>query len=251
MQCDIMVDIVDKNELAKRISSGIDGLDEMLYGGFFKNSVNVVTAPTGAGKTVLGGHFAYHGAMEGERCLCVTTSERSEYMKRAMLSSFGWDFWKLEEEGKIRFIDISDPGLRLLTNIDASPYDLIDSFNNLIKKTVESFKPDRIFIDSLDVLFMAVTSGYMMRSHVDQLFKTLRDSNATSVLNCASSLDVHEAVEYAAGTSIKIEYILSGNILHRSIHINKMRGSPTINEIRVLNISDKGMKVLRQSPYII
>ena len=243
--------MVDKNEFTKRISSGIAGFDEMLNGGFFKNSVNVVTAPTGAGKTVLGGHFVYHGAMEGERCLCITTSERSEYMKRAMLSSFGWDLWKLEEEEKIHFTDISDPGLRLLSHIDTSPSDLINSFNDLIIKTVKSFKPDRIFIDSLDVLFLAITSEFMMRSHVDQLFKTLRDANATSVLNCASTLDVHEAVEYAADTSIEIGYVLIGNNLQRSIQINKMRGSPTINEMRVLNISDNGMKVLHQSPYII
>lgn len=242
--------MVDKNELVKRINSNIDGLDEMLNGGFFKGSVNVVTAPTGAGKTVLGGHFVYHAAMEGERCLCITTSERSEYMKRAMLSSFGWDLWELEEKGKIRFIDISDPGLRLLSRIDTSPSDLINSFNELVTKTVKSFKPDRIFIDSLDAIFLAVTSGYMMRSHVDQLFKTLRNTNATSVLSCASSLDVHEAVEYAADTSIEIGYIHSGNSLHRSIHINKMRGSSTIDELRVLNISDSGMKVLHQSPYI-
>jgi KaiC/GvpD/RAD55 family RecA-like ATPase len=43
---------------------------------------------------------------------------------------------------------------------------------------------------------------------------------------------------------------MAGNNLQRSIYVMKMRGSGTINEVRVLSISDSGMAVLAQSPYL-
>jgi KaiC/GvpD/RAD55 family RecA-like ATPase len=44
--------------------------------------------------------------------------------------------------------------------------------------------------------------------------------------------------------------VVSGNNLQRSIYIAKLRGSGTLNEIRVLNISDNGISILDQSPYM-
>jgi hypothetical protein len=43
--------------------------------------------------------------------------------------------------------------------------------------------------------------------------------------------------------------VVSGNNLQRSIYIAKLRGSSTLNEIRVLNMSDNGISILDQSPY--
>jgi KaiC/GvpD/RAD55 family RecA-like ATPase len=59
-----------------------------------------------------------------------------------------------------------------------------------------------------------------------------------------------EMVEYGADSVIKLERVRVGNNLQRTIFVMKMRGSSTINEVRVLNISDNGMSVLAQSPYL-
>src|SRR6185369_11124774 len=50
-----------------RYSSGAPGLDTMLAGGLFRDSIVIVRGPTGSGKTILAGLYAHAGASRGER----------------------------------------------------------------------------------------------------------------------------------------------------------------------------------------
>lgn len=239
----------DREQLIKRVESGIPGLDEMLKGGFFENTVNIVSAPSGAGKTILGAQFLHEGIKKGQKTMCILISEESRYIKKEMYTSFGWDFWELEEQGKISFVDIADPALRLQKSVEVAPTELIKSFKKLIKSKIESEKPDRVFIDSSEALFLAITDNYKLRSLVDDLFGVLHDSGATSIITVANMYGIDTIVEYGADSVIRIGRVMSGNTMQRSIQVMKLRGSGTINEMRVLNISDAGMKVLAQSPY--
>ena len=45
----------------EREATGITGLDEMLMGGFFPETANLVEGAPGTGKTTLGMQFIYHG----------------------------------------------------------------------------------------------------------------------------------------------------------------------------------------------
>ncbi|MDK2948373.1 MAG: hypothetical protein PWQ63_1533, partial [Methanolobus sp.] len=47
---------------SERVNSGISGLDEMLRGGFFKGTANVVSGDSGTGKTIFGTQFIVEGA---------------------------------------------------------------------------------------------------------------------------------------------------------------------------------------------
>lgn len=49
-------------DVDKRESSGIDGLDEILYGGFYRGSIILVAGHPGAGKTTFAANFIYSGA---------------------------------------------------------------------------------------------------------------------------------------------------------------------------------------------
>jgi len=239
----------DREQLIKRVESGIPGLDEMLKGGFFENTVNVVSGPSGAGKTIFGFQFLYEGIKNGQKTMCILTSEDARFIKKEMYTSFGWDLWELEKQGKIIFVDIADPTLRLQKSVEVAPTELIKSFKKLIESKIESEKPARIFIDSSEALFLAIDSPYKLRSLVDDLFGVLHGSGATSIITVANMYGIDSIVEYGADSVIRIGRVMSGNTMQRSIQVLKLRGSGTINEIRVLNVSDAGMKVLAQSPY--
>jgi len=234
----------------ERISTGIPGLDEMLHGGFFKGTANVVSGESGTGKTIFGAQFLYEGAKKGEKVMCIITSEESKSIVKEMRTSFGWDFEELVNKGSLTFVDITDPGLRLQKSVEIAPSELIKSFKKLVESKIEEEKPDRIFIDSIEALFLAIESKYKLRTLIDDVFGVFRKHNVTTVVSVGSMFGLDAMVEYGADSVIKLGRIIAGNNLQRSVYVLKIRGSGTINEVRVLNISDTGMSVLAQSPYL-
>ena len=241
---------MEETNIPERVPTGISGLDEMLHGGYFKGTVNVVSGGSGTGKTIFGSQFLYEGAQKGENVMCVITSEESHSIIQEMKASFGWDFAELEEKGQITFVDITDPGLRLQKSVEIAPSELIKSFKKLVESKIEEIKPSRVFIDSIEALFLAIESNYKLRTLIDDVFGVLRKQDVTTVITVGTIFGLDEMVEYGADSVVKLERVRTGNTLQRSIYVMKMRGSGTINEVRVLNISDSGMSVLAQSPYL-
>jgi circadian clock protein KaiC len=50
----------------QRVSTGIPALDDTLGDGYWPGSITLINGPTGAGKTLIGLHFLFHGAELGE-----------------------------------------------------------------------------------------------------------------------------------------------------------------------------------------
>jgi circadian clock protein KaiC len=78
------------NSGSGRVSTGISGLDDVLYGGFTSNRVYLIEGDPGAGKTTLALQFLLEGARRGERGLYVTLSETREELIDVG-RSHGWD----------------------------------------------------------------------------------------------------------------------------------------------------------------
>ena len=234
----------------QRVNTGIPGLDEMLNGGFFNGTTNVVSGESGTGKTIMGSQFLYEGAKNGEKTMCIITSEESKSIVKELKTSFGWDFDALVENGLLTFVDITDPSLRLQKSVEIAPSELIKSFKKLVESKIEEIKPTRIFIDSIEALFLAIESNYKLRTLIDDVFGVFRKHNVTSVITVGVMYQLDTMVEYGADSVVKLGRVITGNNLQRSVYIMKMRGSATSNEVRVLSISDNGMAVLKQSPYL-
>ena len=235
---------------SERVNTGIPGLDEMLHGGFFKGTANVVSGKSGTGKTILGTQFIAEGAKNGEKVMCIITSEESKSIVREMKTSFGLDLESFVEQGLLTFVDITDPSLRLQKSVEIAPSELIKSFKKLVESKIDDIQPTRIFIDSIEALFLAIESNYKLRTLIDDVFSVFRKNDVTSIITVGAMFGLDEMVEYGADSVVKLDRIIAGNNIQRSIYIMKMRGSGTINEVRVLNISDNGMSVLAQSPYL-
>ena len=60
------------DEAEGTVAAGIEGLDDILRGGFPQNCLFLVSGPPGAGKTTLAMQFLLEGIRRGERCLYVT-----------------------------------------------------------------------------------------------------------------------------------------------------------------------------------
>lgn len=241
--------MAEKGSKFPRVNSGIPGFDELVDGGFHQGTVNTITGSSGTGKTVFASQFIQYGIKNDEKGMIITPSESAEYLKREMMSSFGWDFSMLVDEGKLSIVDVTDPVLRLQESIDVDPVEFLINFRKLVERKLEEAKPDRLFIDDLTAFFMAVEAPFKIRSLTDDLFGTIRSSNVTSVVTIGTAFGTNQFLEYGADSATMLNRERIGNTLIRSIYIMKMRGSKIANSIRVLDISDEGMAVSSFSPY--
>ena len=120
-----------------RIKSGIEGLDDLIQGGFPEGSSVLVTGSPGTGKTIFGLQFLVAGAENNEPGIYLTFEE-SEKKVRDQGEQFGWDLQKLENEGKLVVNSVSDG-------------DIGEIFKNLSDEA-KRINAKRLIIDSLSTL---------------------------------------------------------------------------------------------------
>ncbi|MHA1449001.1 MAG: RAD55 family ATPase, partial [Candidatus Hodarchaeales archaeon] len=65
----------EEDGLDLRVSSGIDVLDSMLYGGLYPGSVTLINGAFGVGKSTLGIQYLIDGAKKGEKGILILTEE--------------------------------------------------------------------------------------------------------------------------------------------------------------------------------
>jgi len=145
------------------LSSGIEGLDDILGGGFPARRFYLVQGDPGAGKTTLGLQFLLEGSRRGERVLYVSLSESREELA-AVADSHGWSL-----EGVPVFeLAARDEDLlleRQNTLFEPSEVELAEVTAALLEK-VESVDPQRIVFDSLSEMRLLAQNALRYRRHL-------------------------------------------------------------------------------------
>src|ERR1700733_2830764 len=73
----------------QRLTTGVEGLDDILEGGLPSGHLYLIEGDPGTGKTTLALQFLLAGASRGESVLCVTLSESATEL-RDVANSHGW-----------------------------------------------------------------------------------------------------------------------------------------------------------------
>jgi len=81
----------------------IEGLDEILSGGFPDKNVILMEGEPGSGHDLLAQQILYKCALKGENVVYFTTDRAPEIIKEDM-ETFGWDIKPLEKTGHWKFI---------------------------------------------------------------------------------------------------------------------------------------------------
>ena len=105
-----------------RIKSGSAELDEMCGGGFFRDSIVLVSGATGTGKTLLTAEFMEGGVASNERCLLFAFEESREQLFRNA-TGWGFDLAAMEDAGQLKprtFSMISEGCSSKVTNTPGS-----------------------------------------------------------------------------------------------------------------------------------
>ena len=220
-----------------RISSGNQELDQMCGGGFFRDSVILVSGATGTGKTLTVTQFLNGGAAVGERCLLLAFEESREQLFR---NAIGWgvDFERMERDGALRVL------------CDYPEVASLEDWLLTIQRTVEEFKPNRVALDSLSALerigtmkafreFVIGFTSFIKHQEIAGLFT----STTPSLMGGSSITEGH--ISTLTDSIILLRYVEMFGEMKRGITVLKMRGSIHDKRILEFTIDGKGMHLGR------
>jgi circadian clock protein KaiC len=220
-----------------RISSGNDELDKMCGGGFFRDSVILVSGATGTGKTLTVTQFLQGGAAVGERCLLLAFEESREQLFR---NAIGWgvDFERMERDGILRVV------------CDYPEVAGLEDWLLAIQRAVREFKPARVALDSLSALervgtikafreFVIALTSFIKQQEITGLFT----STTSSLMGGTSITEAH--ISTLTDSIILLRYVEMFGEMKRGITVLKMRGSLHDKRIREFTIDQAGMHLGR------
>jgi len=219
-----------------RVTSGIDDLDEMCNGGFFRDSVILVSGATGTGKTLLVTQFMSGALRQGERALLFAFEEsRAQLFRNA--AAWGMNnFEESERDGRLRVIN-QYPHAQPLED------HLVE-----MKRVMEEFKPSRVAVDSLSALErISSVRGFRefvisLTSHLKTLeIPTLFTSTTETLLGGGSVTEKH--ISTLTDSIILLRYIEARGEMRRGLTVLKMRGSMHDKSIREYSIDGRGMHI--------
>ncbi len=218
-----------------RITSGSKELDEMCDGGFYRDSIVLISGATGTGKTLLVTQFMAGGVEAGEKCLLFSFEESREQLFRNA-TGWGFDFYKMEQEGKIKIICVYPETAGLEDHLVK------------IKHEIDEFEPNRIAVDSFTALehvspvksfrqFVLALTSFIKQKEVAGLFT----STTPTLLGGTSLTEAH--ISTITDSIILLRYVELYGETRRGITVLKMRGSMHDKHIREFFINSTGIHI--------
>ncbi|MCX6695153.1 MAG: hypothetical protein NTU61_02495 [Candidatus Altiarchaeota archaeon] len=240
----------------ERIKSGIPGLDDLLNGGLPKNGIYVVVGETGTGKSIFGAQFIYNGAVDyNEPGVYVILEEDKKYFIENM-QSLGWDFDKLEKEGKVKVVPyiksiIGDVSTSLeigLVSNDSSmdrarQYLTVNSMFMQIQEECARIKAKRVVIDPISIITLLTDSEVLARMQLISLFEGLRRLEVTSIIMVEEGVRYWEDVTFLCDGIIRLIMKEKNSLFERGLLVRKMRGTGHDTGMRPLKIMKDGLRI--------
>jgi circadian clock protein KaiC len=223
--------------MSELVATGVQGLDELLSGGFPKGRVILIIGGPGSGKTILTAQFLYNGIYEhDENGIFVSLDEGKEHYYSEM-QNFGWDFEKAEEEKKFAFVDATKLSriALLREKLMSESKSLrgkqlqVDKLVEEIQTKMEQINAKRVVLDTLATLFHRFPDPIERRVAIVDLIESLSELNVTTLITTELgrlSLDREVTVEeYLAHGVIMMQTLFSEGVTTRALQVVKMRGT--------------------------
>ena len=218
-----------------KVGTGNEELDKMTHGGIFRDSILLVSGPTGGGKTLMGTMFAAESCGRGEKVLILAYEESREQLLRNA-QSWGLEFKQWEKEGLLRIICKYPESMGLEDHLLS------------IRNSIKEFEPKRLIMDSVSAM-ERVASVKNFREFVIGLTSFVKQERICSLLTSTTpQLSGGESVTEAHISTITdvivlLRYVELHGFLRRGIAVIKMRGSQHEKQVREFEIDHTGLNI--------
>ncbi len=184
-------------------SSGVDGIDDVLSGGFTRNRLYLLEGVPGSGKTTVAIQFLLDGVRRGESVLYITLSETEEELS-GVAESHGWTLDGIT----IRELVPGESSLLpddQYTMFHPSEVELSETTKKILAD-VERVKPSRVVFDSLSELRLLAGSPIRYRRQILALKQFFAGRNCTVILLDDMTSSSHDLqVQSIAHGAIRLE----------------------------------------------
>ena len=206
-----------------RISTGSDGLDDILCGGLDANRMYLYEGRPGTGKTTIALQFLLKGVQGGERVLYISLSETRRELN-LVAQRHGWSLDGVDIFELVPPETTLDPE-RELTVFHPAEMELGET-TGLIFSEVERINPTRVVLDSLSELRLLAQNSLRYRRQVLALKHFFTNRNCTVVLldDLSSSQDDLQLHSIAHGVVMLEQLAIDYGSERRRLRVIKMRG---------------------------
>ena len=229
------------NTKLEKSPTGINGFDEITFGGLPKNRPTVLVGASGTGKTFMSMEYIIKGILQyDEPGVFMTFEEKSEELL-TNVASLNYDLARLLNDNKL-FIE----HLNFTTNEiqEIGKYN-IEGLFQILEQAIQKVNAKRIVLDSFDTLFSNFDTR-VLRSEFKKLFFWLKEKKVTAIITAElgdtylTRLGLEENV---ADCVIELNNRIINQIGTRRIRIIKYRGSSHANNEYPFIIDNFGMTI--------
>jgi KaiC/GvpD/RAD55 family RecA-like ATPase len=244
------------SEILTTIPTGVQGLDELVSGGFPKGRVILVVGGPGTGKTILASQFLYKGIADyNENAVLVSLDEGKEHFF-AEMAKFGWDFKKAEAEGKFGFVDatrlsrvaiLKEKMLKEETSSLRGKQLQIDKLVEELQEKIKQINAKRVVIDTLASLFYRFLDPIERRTASIDLIESLTDLGVTVLVTTElTEIGLQRKIldeEFLVHGVIMMQTLFSAGTTTRGLQVEKMRGVNVNTNLVPYTIDSGGIEV--------
>jgi KaiC/GvpD/RAD55 family RecA-like ATPase len=249
------VNVYREENRYQRVTSGVQGLDNLIGGGFPIKSITLISGPPGGGKSIFCFQFLYEGVKKGEKCLFLTLDKKVEGIL-IQATQLGFNFQPAIEQNLIKFmyLNINKKLVyeKMTNEILSGDYKriVLDSITPLsempifIKYTEDSRIETNIISDQKTSEDVDLPTR---RLHLKYIFDALESTNSTSIvtseLPVGSSLLSRDGIsEFLADAVITLS--LDPTMDRRKLSIRKMRNTKHTLKPQNITIEQGGIKIV-------
>jgi circadian clock protein KaiC len=220
----------------RRVSTGIEGFDDFVEGGFPRGSMILLTGSAGSGKTIFASQYLYHGMSKfNESGVYMSLAEnRSTFMKN--MKRMGMDFEKYEQRGKFKFLD-------MVTVRDVA----VESIVERVLAEVNSLRAKRLVIDSFSALAQAFSERIDARIFLHSVLGKIVNLTGTTTLLISEKPPGTECSSggmegFVADDVITLNSVTQKGWLTRTLQVLKLRGTKINSEEHGYGIDGNGIR---------
>lgn len=233
--------------MSSRVSTGIEGLDGLMNGGFQQGKVYLISGEAGTGKTIFCLQYALAGVAQGENTVYVSLDEKPRHLVEDA-ESLGWDLKKYIGEKRLIILDVTP----YFTNIRAGREKSVDVrvLASDLAKQIERIKATRLVIDPIAPLIFGQEGAAQVQEYIRSLIFSIEDNLKCTTLITSGipsgtlRLSQYEVEEFVVSGIIVLGVShLQGRRI-RILYIRKMRGTP-------IDLNDHAFEILPQRGIVI